>query len=432
MALALGMVAFLFVQRGGIRALKAQVKEQQGKVTQLEDARRSEIDSQRGTSALNGNEESRFNDVSSRAVPSSEEHLIPVEDLLAEAFDGTENGNFLEVIRSVVAVLPLLEDYSIDELMGLLGELNLLRGENQQAGELFHLLVSVVGDTKPGRVLSFLGELDSNDGLIAEARMSAFGALARKSLSEAIAYFEAAKWKGEEKDVAALAILGEMAKVDFHSALEFLRESPIANLDDSVITEMVMAALSIEAGNDAWRVQVRSALRSESEPRIQEMLAFMLARSSFQEGGVSELRDLFEELRVENRSASDQVVKSLVHSGGFSPSSEVMEWVMNEVPERDGKATVALAMRKWASADYEAAGKWLGEQKPSPMNDVVLASYAEAVLKLDPASAMLWAERISQEELRKKNSQKLLKRWQKQDPDAAQAWLEERDSGAEE
>lgn len=95
------------------------------------------------------------------------------------------------------------------------------------------------------------------------------------------------------------------------------------------------------------------------------------------------------------------------------------------IPAGDGRREVLKALgAAWSSESPEAAGAWLATQPPSDDRDAVVASFAPALMRTDPAAAMDWSMSVSDELLRWAALQKQYAEWLTRDAAAAGKWLQ--------
>lgn len=80
-------------------------------------------------------------------------------------------------------------------------------------------------------------------------------------------------------------------------------------------------------------------------------------------------------------------------------------------------------MLDWSSTDPSAAAAWLNVQPKGPQNDEVLATFSNAIVDVDPESAVTWAQTITEEGKRNQNLNGLLEQWVAMDGEAARKWV---------
>ena len=100
-----------------------------------------------------------------------------------------------------------------------------------------------------------------------------------------------------------------------------------------------------------------------------------------------------------------------------------VDWI-SSLPEGSGRGdALSRQVRDWADSDANAAGEWLGGQQGSPDYDRAAGSFADKIVGKDPVSALAWAGTIQESGLRRRVEERLLRNWQKREPDAAADWV---------
>jgi hypothetical protein len=110
----------------------------------------------------------------------------------------------------------------------------------------------------------------------------------------------------------------------------------------------------------------------------------------------------------------------------------LFEWLAG-LPAAEGErageireATLA-GFRVWVGRAPDAAEAWLSSRLPDAGLDPAIAELVRVRSQTSPASAVEWAARIGDETQRKRSTRLAARAWQRQDPDAARAWLERSD-----
>jgi hypothetical protein len=102
-----------------------------------------------------------------------------------------------------------------------------------------------------------------------------------------------------------------------------------------------------------------------------------------------------------------------------------LEWALtlDDGSERDD--AVKAAFDRWLQEDEEGAVAWLDEVAPAPGLDVAVRAVVRQTIQNLPETAMGWAQRIHDPDLRYRVVVGVGNRWLFKDPDAAKAWLVE-------
>jgi ABC-type microcin C transport system duplicated ATPase subunit YejF len=85
---------------------------------------------------------------------------------------------------------------------------------------------------------------------------------------------------------------------------------------------------------------------------------------------------------------------------------------------------VDATYREWLRHDREGALRWLREAEPNPTFEPAISLYALVTVSDDLQTALEWAQRLQDEELRHQTLEKLARAWLANDPEAARAWIE--------
>lgn len=102
----------------------------------------------------------------------------------------------------------------------------------------------------------------------------------------------------------------------------------------------------------------------------------------------------------------------------------------------EGDPTLSRAatelIREWARYDLTASAEWLNSLPATPELDRAVASYTFRAVQEDPASAMGWAESVTNERMQSYLKQRVAGAWREDDPDGFQAYLDQSELSEEE
>ena len=106
-------------------------------------------------------------------------------------------------------------------------------------------------------------------------------------------------------------------------------------------------------------------------------------------------------------------------------AQEAADWV-SDFPESEGKErATGEVVQAWMRSDPTAASTWLGEQPAGGAKDRGIVSLLnDRQLREDPATAVAWAEQISDEGSRGEQLQRSARRWLSSDRGAAVEYIE--------
>ena len=120
-------------------------------------------------------------------------------------------------------------------------------------------------------------------------------------------------------------------------------------------------------------------------------------------GGVEAVGEAFDRIKNFSGPERDQLVAKLLQGSLvlLDPPGTI-ELVQAQTTDRHRGEAMREAIVSWTGADFNARGRWLGEQPPSPERDKMIEGFAQTVSQLDPAAAATWAAEIADEQLRTK------------------------------
>ncbi|MGI9241616.1 MAG: hypothetical protein ACR2RV_12510 [Verrucomicrobiales bacterium] len=325
------------------------------------------------------------------------------------------------MFRAVPIMFEQIQDYTSDELLGLMDDMDeLTAGDPSKAGVLGlvkSLLMVIVADEAPERVLAMVEKDGAGTG--AELRSAAFAGLARKDPDRARQLLEEADWPARQIQVAKSVLLGELLKSDLPAALELFRE------ERSDLLTTSSAIISDASSDPAVRDRLWTAVRSESDPVVRHELAKGLIAGEFIRGGPQAMRQAFADADFDDVALKTAIVQEFAGSALPTDPDETYAWIEESLPAEEVPQALARALGSWARRDFNAAGQWLGAQPDSPARDEAIGMFARTVVEIDPLAAATWAASIAEEETRQTALGSTLGRWTEADPEAAKAWADE-------
>jgi RNA polymerase sigma factor (sigma-70 family) len=118
------------------------------------------------------------------------------------------------------------------------------------------------------------------------------------------------------------------------------------------------------------------------------------------------------------------VAMNLLLSTLFAKDREAASsWVLGLAPETKRSQTITLIAEVWSSHDLRAAGEWLNRQGSGPEMDPAVSRFATLAAARDPATAMNWAQTVTDATMRDNSIKTIAQRWLKVDAPAAQTWI---------
>jgi len=101
-----------------------------------------------------------------------------------------------------------------------------------------------------------------------------------------------------------------------------------------------------------------------------------------------------------------------------------MAWLtgLDDPEKRD--ELIDTGFRRWSQLDGRSASQWLTTTELTPVHDPAIAIFSTELTRAEPERALLWAQRIHDDELRKLSQTNALRVWLQRSPGPAAAWLE--------
>ncbi len=334
-------------------------------------------------------------------APQSEQAAEEIAALVANLGDMRRDPSGL--IRLLPKLLPIVDSLSAGEMIEVARSLDSSeQADGTSAARMILLLLAAEDD--PERILK-------DDALLKDPGVlqGVMGALARRNPHKARKWLEKLSLPESARQRLDQVVFLQTLRSDVPSGIAYLRENrEIVNNSPHLFAPESLATQLMTASDLPENADIR-----------RELVALVL-RSADAKGGVNATRKEAERFRV----ASEDLVNFFQSSYRKSGSEDLLTWMSDSLSMSDQLKVIPNALGRWASQDYNAAGKWLGEMAASSAKDEAIRSYAHAVIDLDPEAAMVWATEIQNEEMRKGAAAYLLERWSEADPAAAEAYLD--------
>ncbi|MEM7383497.1 MAG: hypothetical protein AAF514_01005 [Verrucomicrobiota bacterium] len=309
------------------------------------------------------------------------------------------SGNPTDLMRELPHILRKLESCSVEELLLLAREISAAstKAPKKEAVEMLaSMLFMLVSDTAPERVLES-GMADSlTDGARSETLTVAFRKLAERDLSRATACFESIS--PDEKNLRfrfQQELLLIAARKSMKKAADFLRATSPETREVLGAYAIGSAAKQSAIRADGWRV-----LEGETDPDVRRTLARGLLIGAYEDSGLEAVTtSLTEQPNLtprERRAALEPIVKRAIPVA----AGEILTLIRDAVPLEEQSPLIDTAIGQWTKTDVDEAGRWLGQEEPSPTRDLALQSFALRIFRVDPEAARAWAARISDPEIR--------------------------------
>lgn len=320
-------------------------------------------------------------------------------------------------LKALPQLLESFEDYSAEELMAAVEEMNdfLKRDPSKAAAVAFisPMLTMIVSEIEPEVVFNSIGE--GND----QARMMAFTGMAKKDPARAAELLDANTWPPRQVQQAKTILVCEWARTDVSKALAMIRDNP------ADIAAMSNAVIAVATSDPVTREKLWGALANEDDPAVRGMLSEGLVTSVFMSEGFGAAKEAFGRVEFADSEKKFRVVDDLASAALMSNPAATVEWISEVLPEDQARKAVAKGFQTWTETDYKAAADWLEEQLPSLERDYAIGGFARTAARIDPEAAVAWAMEIETEAEQKRVLNESLRKWNEKDPAAAKAWMQE-------
>lgn len=123
--------------------------------------------------------------------------------------------------------------------------------------------------------------------------------------------------------------------------------------------------------------------------------------------------------------ANPYVKTSLVDEWAEINPQAAADWLSTLAPEDPAFASGARRIiREWSRYDLNASAQWLNSLPASQSLDRAVISYTQQAALEDPEMAMSWAESITNDKMRQRTINSVIKSWEQTDADALKRYLE--------
>ncbi|WP_269526520.1 hypothetical protein [Coraliomargarita parva] len=211
------------------------------------------------------------------------------------------------------------------------------------------------------------------------------------------------------------------------------------------------AALLLESGSRAEAMLRSRALAEviETQVRNGDVKAAMLTIETLPADDSSQRENLLRELVNEWASYDPENAAAYVTSLGDEAPASLKIALLSQWAENDPAAAAAWMsslsiddpslgraaseiIREWARYDLTASAEWLNSLPASSELDRAVASYTFRAAEEDPATAMTWAESITNERMQSRMVERVAASWKETDAEGFQEYLDSSDYTAEE
>ena len=107
----------------------------------------------------------------------------------------------------------------------------------------------------------------------------------------------------------------------------------------------------------------------------------------------------------------------------FAEPEATLQWVKDARNEEGQRQLIPEMLVNLAKRDANAAFTWLNQQNPSLVRDASISHLVTVSPNFDREFAASWALEIQDEEMRTNTLQTVVKAWRRENPKAAETWL---------
>ncbi len=339
--------------------------------------------------------------------------LSDIDILVRDVGDMEQSpASFFEVLPDLLRVVQHLTTEEIIKVAKGI-ELPASEGIEDGKGAARLLLLLLSSEDDPERLLA-------DDTLIRdrELRQSLMRSLARRDPDRALQWLEKSDMSTSKRNRFESQLIAQILLSDIDVGLKLLREKPGLARETS-------GRFSTAPIPEEMLPELVEASRKPENAAIKTDIVNLVLSSASAEGGIPAARALAERFQIYPK----ELLDFFGQSRSYPEPEALLTWMMDVLPAEDQLNTVPKATQLWASRDFNAAGKWLGNMETSAVKDESLRRYSNTVVNVDPHAAMLWAAEIQDDDIRRKAIESAAIQWKSNDAAAANQWL--KDNGIE-
>lgn len=408
-------VAILVVgrQRKEVLELRGQTDSLKEEISKLDGAEESP-EQARARSARQPVDENRRSGKGGRRISK-----VEVEELRTKLVNLLEGKNLnarpREMVATYEAILKTVAHCRSDDLIAVVEGWEGAENQGSEQGMLSMILQMLALEQDPYRVLAKESEGSQQDQ---QMKSMAVAALARQDA------VKAGEWLREHGDS-----LAQFARDRVYSsvAMKLLRVDPDAAVElfSGQNSRDRKRTLAMLAGTGLTPMKELGARAHEvKDEQLRRDLLSAAVGAALTHQGIEEAQGQLD--RVEDPQDYEAAVIHAATMALDSRPDEVMGWLLGGEKDSAEAKAVRGTMTTWARRDFRAAAEWLGEREPSGRRDAAIQGLTQAVRKLDPKAATIWATEISDPDLRTSMLEVELNYWKSVDAGAAQKWEDER------
>ncbi len=119
-----------------------------------------------------------------------------------------------------------------------------------------------------------------------------------------------------------------------------------------------------------------------------------------------------------------EAIPAVASTWASSEPEKAVSWTLDLPESPEQREALDDSVRTWTSLAPDDIGKWVDQQPQNESTDHLRTIAALTLLDSEPKDAMAMATKISDPGKREESITKLLKRWGREDRDAAKSWAE--------
>ncbi len=347
------------------------------------------------------------------------------QELLAEeirmAFEAEDERTFL-------GLLPRVQKLDLAEIGALLQKLDL---EGDEEEEIRMLCYSTKLSEDPGRTLKHIFEDGGGLASIKDGLVIGMMNWLRKDADEAIAWYDSVEQKGLLDLPDAVEDVEEMKRIiEGMIRLEKAKRDPVGSIPLAVASDRMeiyglIRQVALGLKTDGERKQLLDAIAAgkRGEEKLMQYSAVaevLVWRDGFDAAAACALS--VELPQQELALFISEIAKREMQE---DPAGRIA-WILSTLPDGGRSRALEEVVKAWAYQDHAAAASWINAQEKGLVRDTAAARFAELIAGKEPESATDWALSISDREKRAATLDRVFKKWNEGDSEAAKAYFAEK------
>jgi hypothetical protein len=279
---------------------------------------------------------------------------------------------------------------------------------------------------------------------------SVIGAWAKTDLKAAVAYVDGIESQ-RTRSAVMNSLIGVWAATDPTGALAWLRDH--ANVDRGTLTSCTSTIFRNLTGKDfnqaltqAWDLTDRSMKRAAVQAVVEEMARTKNAdvlMNLYKTMAPGADRTLLAETLVESVARyqplkavewiataitdpeeKNSAIARLIGTWSYDQPAQAAQWVMSQLADGElRRSQLARVIESWTYDNPSAAAEWLSKYPPSSQTDLAARSLAAGLARTNPEEAAVWAESITDENLRNRAIRDVAVQWLAKDAERAKTYI---------